>query len=117
VLEDEAQDEFKEYFDGRPPKMAITTSKRPSRVVCEFAQELVDVFPNSEFHKRHNFDIKTIVKEANERGYTDLMIINEDRKEPNAMTLIHLPNGPTAVFRLRSVKFSNELYVRGRILL
>lgn len=40
---------------------------------------------------------------------TDVIIINENQKQPNGFLLIHLPKGPTAHFRLSSCKITPEL--------
>ncbi|KAF9976155.1 hypothetical protein BGZ73_009069 [Actinomortierella ambigua] len=116
VAEDEAQDEFSQYFqNGVTPKILITTSKGPSAAVYAFASELVDVFPNSHFVKRKpQFEMRHIVEFSKNRDFTDVIVINEDRKEPNAMTLIHLPDGPTAHFKLSSIKLSKEIEGHGR---
>ncbi|EGF82861.1 hypothetical protein BATDEDRAFT_9487 [Batrachochytrium dendrobatidis JAM81] len=106
-------DEFSSYFkDGLPPKILVTTNRRPSASVYEFAEQFVSIFPDAEFVKRGSqFEIKKIVEIAIERSYTDLVVINEDRKKPNAITLIHLPDGPTAHFKLTSVKLPK--FIRG----
>ena len=63
--------------------MLITTNKRPSKFVYEFASELIDVFPNSQFIKRGSkFSIKQIVEFCTNRNYTDVMVVNEDKKVP-----------------------------------
>jgi len=63
--------------------MLITTSKRPSRFAYEFASELIDVFPNSQFVKRGSkFSIKQIIEFCTNRDYTDVMFISEDKKVP-----------------------------------
>ncbi|CAG8538523.1 18743_t:CDS:2 [Racocetra fulgida] len=86
VCEDKESDEFSAYFrEGIAPKILITTSKRPSKAGYEFTSELVDVFPNSQFMKREN-----------------------------ALTLVHLPEGPTAYFKLTSIKLSREIEGHGR---
>lgn len=46
------------------------------------------------------FELKTIVKQAIAKDYTDIVIINEDKKTPNALVHIHLPDGPTAHYKL-----------------
>ncbi len=43
------------------------------------------------------------------------MIINEDRKVVNALTIIHLPNGPTAHFKLSSIKLNKEIRGHGTV--
>ncbi|CAG8728575.1 8288_t:CDS:2, partial [Cetraspora pellucida] len=116
VCEDEESDEFSAYFrEGVVPKILITTSKRPSKAGYQFTSELVDVFPNSQFMKRESrYSIKQIIESCMDRDFTDVMIINEDRKVPNALTLVHLPEGPTAYFKLTSIKLSREIEGHGR---
>jgi len=49
------------------------------------------------------------VEVAPSKGFTSLIILNEDRKAFNGLTLVHLPNGPTAHFRLSSVTLASEI--------
>ncbi|KAG0247379.1 hypothetical protein BG011_001606 [Mortierella polycephala] len=116
VAADEETDEFAQYFqNGLAPKILITTSKGPSASVYEFATELVDIFPNTHFVKRKaQFEMRHIIEFSKNRDFTDIMVINEDRKEPNALTLIHLPNGPTAHFKLSSIALSKDIEGHGR---
>jgi ribosome production factor 1 len=52
--------------------------------VYEFATELVDIFPNTHFVKRKpQFEMKHIIEFSKNRDFTDIMVINEDRKEPS----------------------------------
>ena len=115
VLEDEESDEFSQYFNqGIPPKILITTSKRASAHIYDFAHEFTGIFPNAQFVKRGSqFEVKKLVEIAIKREYTDLIIINEDKKEPNAMTFIHLPDGPTAHFKLSSIRLNKDIYGHG----
>jgi ribosome production factor 1 len=106
VLADEASDEFAQYFvEGQEPKILVTTNKFASKLGFEFAQEIASIFPTAEFVKRKkNYQVKHIVEFSTNRGFTDVLIINEDKKSLNALTHIHLPNGPTAVYKLTSVR-------------
>ncbi|RKP08689.1 anticodon-binding protein [Thamnocephalis sphaerospora] len=114
--DDEATDEFAEYFTGQAPKVLITTSKYAAKPTYQFAEELLSIFPTGEFVRRGaKFEIKQIVEFCKNREYTDLMIVNEDKKEPNAITLIHLPNGPTAYFKLTSIQHHKDIHNHGRI--
>lgn len=110
VAEDEATDEFASYFSGeRIPKILITTSPKPVGLTFKFIEDLKMVFPNSEYIPRKKYDIKEIIEFANNRQYTDMILINEDNKEPNGFVLSHLPNGPTAHFKLSSIKLAKEI--------
>lgn len=53
--------------------------------------------------------MKKIVRSAIEKEYTDILVINENRKEPDGLLVIHLPNGPTAHFKISNVRITTEL--------
>ena len=61
---------------------------------------------------RRNSSIKKTVKQAVSKGYTDVVVVNEDNRIPNGLLLSHLPEGPTAHFRLSNVKITKEIKVR-----
>jgi ribosome production factor 1 len=84
VFEEEEMDEFANYFNGTSPKILVTTSKRASANCYEFAHEFVSLFPDAQFVKRGPlFEIKKMVQVAIKREFTDLIIINEDKKTPS----------------------------------
>lgn len=110
VIADEAIDEFSSYFQGDvEPKIIITSCYKPSKQMYEFIRDLLYVFPNSFYYKRQKFTIKQITEAAKKRGYTDLIIINEDKKEFNALTHVHLPEGPTAYYKLSNVTMCRDI--------
>lgn len=55
--------------------------------------------------------MKKIVPECINHGVTDLIVLNENRDLPDGMMICHLPDGPTATFKLRSVKLMKEIKV------
>ncbi len=57
------------------------------------------------------FPLQKIAKYATNRGFTDLMVFNEDRKSVNGLLLIHLPEGPTAHFKLSNLVLSKDIKV------
>jgi ribosome production factor 1 len=88
-------DPFASYFssaaaeDGEPlpPKVLITTSSKATKVAFDFCEELVGVVPGSEFIRRKKskgFEIGRIAGWASGRGYTSMMVVNEDRKKCSA---------------------------------
>lgn len=98
---DEAFDEFAEYFDNKvTPKILLTTSQKPSGYIFDFLKELKTTFPNCYYWPRKNYSLQEICKFAPNRGYTDVMVIRENQKEISSMILIHLPKGPTAFFKV-----------------
>jgi len=116
VMEDEEQDEFKAYFqEGVTPKLLVTTTRHASGALQTFAEEFTDIFPNSTFVKRGTqFSIKKIVELAIKREFTDVLIVGEDKRKPNSLTIVHLPDGPTAHFKLSSPKLCKEISGHGR---
>ena len=65
---------------------------------------------------RRGLALKKIIPQAIARDYTDLIVINEDRKVPNALVHCHLPNGPTAHYKISNVKFTKEIKVNFLVL-
>ena len=74
-------------------------------------KELSRIIPNSEPMWRRQSSIKKMIKGSIERGFTDIVVINEDNRIPNGMLITHLPEGPTAHFRLSNVKIAKEIKV------
>ena len=69
------------------------------------------VLPAAQYFKRAGFPIKKIIEYASKRGYTDLMVFNEDRKEVNGLLVVHLPGGPTAHFKLSKLVLGTDIKV------
>ncbi|KAG7093963.1 hypothetical protein E1B28_007594 [Marasmius oreades] len=119
---DISNDPFAYYFTSEddptvPPKVLITTSPKASKSTYAFCDELVGVFPGAGFIRRKKgkgFEMGRIAGWAAGRGYKHMCVVNEDMKKPNAITLIHLPNGPTAYFKLTSVELTNQIYGHAR---
>lgn len=104
-------DEFSRYFKGSDPKIIITTSIKPSKDTLIFANELANVFYNATYVNRQMHEMKQILNESINGSYTDIVVISERQHKPYSMTVIHLPSGPTAYFRLTSVKVSKSIKV------
>ncbi|XP_045464547.1 probable ribosome production factor 1 [Harmonia axyridis] len=110
VEHDLANDEFSGYIQkSYEPKVLITYSDNPMRKTRIFGRELTRMIPNSTSLYRNRSGIKKIVKSANKAGYTDILVVNEYRKEPDGLLVIHLPDGPTAHFRISNVKITPEM--------
>lgn len=110
VEHDITNDEFAEYFSkSYVPKVLITCSDNPHSRTIAFVKELTRMIPNSEPKWRKNTSIKKMVKEATSKEYTDIIIVNEDNRNPNGMVVTHLPEGPTAHFKLSNVKITKDL--------
>ncbi|EPQ56372.1 Brix-domain-containing protein [Gloeophyllum trabeum ATCC 11539] len=114
---DIASDEFAAYFESVldptiPPKVLVTTGFKATKATYDFCDEISTIFPGAEFIRRKKgkgFEMGKIAMWAGARGYTNLCVVNEDQKKPNAITLVHLPNGPTAYFKLTSIENSKRI--------
>ncbi|XP_014243303.1 probable ribosome production factor 1 [Cimex lectularius] len=103
-------DDFQSYFSMEyVPKVLITFADNPLQKTRIFGVELCRIIPNSMFRYRGRSSVKKIVKRAIEKKFSDVIIVNENMKEPNGLLIIHLPNGPTAFFRMSNVKLTSDL--------
>ena len=74
-----------------------------------FVKELTRMIPNSTPLWRKSTSIKKMVKQAITNNYTDIIVINEDNRLPNGLVVTHLPEGPTAHFKLSNVKITKDI--------
>ncbi|KAK7868626.1 hypothetical protein R5R35_008435 [Gryllus longicercus] len=110
VRKDLENSEYAPYFARQyEPKVLITFSDNPAKKTMLFGRELQRIIPNALCRLRKRIPVKNIVESCNREGYTDILIINENMKQMNGLMVIHLPEGPTANFRLSSVRISKEL--------
>ncbi|KAI6647263.1 Brix domain containing protein [Oopsacas minuta] len=115
VKRDFETDELSTYFKGDfPPKVLITTRYKCSKNSYRFARELQNCIPNSVAMPRRVLRLKKIIKELIELKFTCLIVLNEDRNIPNGILFTHLPSGPTAYFKLSSLRRGQSIKHHGR---
>ncbi|XP_068151281.1 LOW QUALITY PROTEIN: probable ribosome production factor 1 [Drosophila tropicalis] len=103
-------DDFSSYFErSYEPKVLITFADNPVTKTRKFGLELSRIFPNALVKIRNKSSVKKICKSAEREEFTDVVIVNEDRRKPNGLLMIHLPNGPTAHFKLSNVKLTSDI--------
>lgn len=117
IMQDAATDEFASYFEGKTvPKVLFTTCNRPrNHETMLFIEDLLQVVPNSEYKNRKGIDLKKIIPDAVQRGFTAIVVVNEDQKKANGLVISHLPDGPTAHFKLTSIRRSKNIKNHGRV--
>ncbi|KAJ4392230.1 Ribosome production factor 1 [Gnomoniopsis smithogilvyi] len=100
---------FPNLFNDEPPKVPkvlITTSINST--LHKEAGILTSLFPNSEYIRRsahrygHKYSVREICKFASNRDYTTVLVLNEDQKKPNRLTVVHLPSGPTLTYSVNN---------------
>lgn len=90
----------------KPPKVLITTSLNST--LHKEAEILMSLFPNSEYIRRsahrygHKYSVREICRFAVNREYTVVVVLNEDQKKPNRLTVVHLPAGPTLTYSVNN---------------
>lgn len=113
------ENDLMKYFNSNhrdhPPKIFLTTNVNAKKAAYEFANVLIEVLPNVQFVKRKfGFKLKEIAEMCNKRNFTDMVIINEDKKKITGLTFMHLPEGPTFYFKISSYVEVQKIVGHGR---
>ncbi|PRQ44499.1 putative anticodon-binding, Brix domain-containing protein [Rosa chinensis] len=78
-----------------------------------FIEELLSVIPNAQYYKRDTYDLKKIIEYANKKEFTSLIVVHTNHREPDALLIIGLPNGPTAHFKLSKLVLRKDIKNHG----
>lgn len=97
-----AEDDEYASAGHRDPKICITTSRDPSSRLKAFAKEVKLLFPNSQRVNRGGHKMPDLVEVCRGNDFTDVVVVQETRGEPDGLIISHLPFGPTAYFTLRN---------------
>ena len=115
VLGDEADDEFAKYFlNETNPKIMITTRPKASRKLYPFIGDLMQMIPQAFYYPRKNQTIKEMCKDAYDKKFTHLIMLAEKQKQCNGLLVTHLPEGPTAFFKLSSFEEGSKIKGHGK---
>jgi ribosome production factor 1 len=123
IQTEEQFDEFSSYFKGETtPKLLITTGwdgivqkqTRPSKNMLSFIRDLLAAIPNSFYVPRRGYYIKQMVEYCKNREFTDIWVIGQRNGKPYRLTHVHLPDGPTATYRLSTSKNSKQIKKHAR---
>lgn len=98
---------FPSLFNDLPPpvpKILVTTSLNST--LHQEAHLLTTMFPNSNYIPRsshrygHKYSLREICKFCTDKDYTAVVLLKEDQKKPTALSIVHLPSGPTFHFSI-----------------
>jgi len=107
---EELNDNYAAYSDKtQPPKVLITARGVPRGVIKDFMLDLRRIIPNSQIRSCKKAPLAEYADLAAKKGYTDMLVVNQDNKRINSMLLAHLPYGPTAFFRISSIRTSKTM--------
>lgn len=93
----------------RDPRVCVTTSRDPSSRLRQFAAEVRLIFPSAQRINRGSTTTKEIVDAARNADFTDIVLVQETRGEPDALIISHLPYGPTVHFSLTNAVLRHDI--------
>lgn len=100
-----------EYGDAGllEPRVCVTTSRAPSSRLKQFAKEIKVLIPNSTRINRGTNRVDELMESCKQAEFTDVVIVQETRGEPDGLVVCHLPMGPTAFFSLSNAVLRHDL--------
>ena len=100
-----------EYGDAglMDPRVCVTTSRDPSSRLKQFAKEVKLLIPNSHRINRGNNRVDQLMESCRQSEFTDVVIVQETRGEPDGLVVCHLPMGPTAFFSISNAVLRHDL--------
>lgn len=102
-------DEYAQLSGVVDPRVLVTTSRDPSSRLSAFAKEIRLLLPTAIRLNRGNVVLPNLVSSAVSAGLSDVMLLHEHRGTPTALTVSHLPHGPTASFSLHNVMLRHDI--------
>lgn len=96
-------DEYSTLSGISDPRILVSTSRDPSTRLGTFAKEIRLLLPTAVRLNRGNLILDNLVQSCKSNGLSDIILLHEHRGKPTALTVSHLPHGPTASFSLHNV--------------
>lgn len=96
-------DEYAMLSGLTDPRPLVTTSRSPSTRLSAFSKEIRLMLPTAIRLNRGNLILPSLLQSAKAAALSDIILLHEHRGTPTAMTISHLPHGPTASFSLHNV--------------
>jgi U3 small nucleolar ribonucleoprotein protein IMP4 len=91
------------------PRVCVTTCREPSSRLKQFVKEIKLLIPNSLRINRGNNRVDQLMESCRFSDFTDVVIVQETRGEPDGLVICHLPYGPTAYFTLSHAVLRHDL--------
>ena len=105
---DNALDEIN-FQEDSTKIMVLCASEHPGERTYLFMKELCFTMPNCQFFKRKTFPLKKIATFAANKGFTNMIVIQEQHGEPDSMFVVTVPEGPTAYYKISGLKLGSEM--------
>lgn len=108
-------DEFSPILEGKTdPRVVVTTGIKYTAASLDFVVDFLPVCPGSTYFKREGSSLSDFASKASGKNFTDILVVKEDKDKLSTLTHIHLPNGPSAVYKLSSFVPGKNISGRGR---
>jgi U3 small nucleolar ribonucleoprotein protein IMP4 len=110
-------DEYQQLSGVVDPRVLVTTARDPSSRLAAFSKEIRLLLPTSIRLNRGNLILPEIVRSSQSAGLSDVLLLHEHRGTPTALTISHMPHGPTVSFSLHNVVLRHDIpgSVRGTV--
>ena len=113
-LDLDLDDEYAQLSGLADPRVVVTTSRDPSARLAAFAKEIRLLLPTAVRLNRGALVLPELARAARAAARTDVILLHERRGTPAALTVSHLPHGPTASFALHRVALRRDLPAAAR---
>ncbi|KAL8392979.1 hypothetical protein RB595_002968 [Gaeumannomyces hyphopodioides] len=110
-------DEYAQLSGLVDPRVMVTTSRDPSARLAAFAKEIRLLLPTAIRLNRGNLILPELIRSVQAAGLSDVVLLHERRGTPTALTISHMPHGPTVSFSLHNVLLRHDIpgSVRGTV--
>ncbi|KAF9882169.1 brix domain-containing protein [Colletotrichum karsti] len=110
-------DEYSQLSGISDPRILVTTSRDPSSRLAAFSKEIRLLLPTSVRLNRGNLILPDLVQSCKSNALTDIVVCHEHRGRASALTVSHLPHGPTVSFSLHNVVLRHDIpgSIRGSV--
>ena len=75
--------------------------------------ELLHTIPGSFFYSRRGLSMKQVCAHATDKGFTNIIVLNESRKTPCSLVMSHLPAGLLQRSMIRSLYACDACHRQG----
>ena len=99
----------------RDPKVCVTTARDPSSRLKQFSKEIRLIFPNAQRINRGSTKLSELVDVCRRNDFTDIVMVQEHRGEPDGLVVSHLPYGPTCYFTILNTVMRHDIDDRGTV--
>lgn len=92
----------------------LTTTASPKKRTFALLADLLEVLPAATYYRRGGTALARLADAASKKEFTHLLVLNEGVRGADSLLVAHLPAGPTARFRMTSIRLARTIPGHGR---